>query len=410
MGANKKMKRKLIALLLIVMMVSVFPAFAAENDSGPDTQETEIELKTENAEAVVHDTESNIEDTTGPVEELQDEDVEELNDKDVKEPEESKKVEEKKPEVVKEDKNEEKSSEKETQESDDDSDIDRIPYQNLTKEQYLRSLKKLNVLAIKLKANSSLVNGTTYEYSNPFNGDPDLGWYDFRIGDYVGECVNPDLAAAYGDMPRTARVTKLSNTDDIAKSAYYWGVVKGWRNGNQLVSDFDKQIFMLRVIQYSALPYETTLHMNSSEEATVKSMYAEAQSVTVPSSFEIYRCTPADSSVQPFVVWRMAPTINLVIKKTVDNSKITSKNGLYDVKGTKFKLYETESDAKNDKNAVVTLTIGEDGKSSTVQIDRGSYYLVETQAGPGLIIPNDLKKANAGKKIDCNGPTTINIS
>ena len=63
------MKRKLIALLLIVMMVSVFPAFAAENDSGPDTQETEIELKTENAEAVVQDTESNIEDTTGPVEE-----------------------------------------------------------------------------------------------------------------------------------------------------------------------------------------------------------------------------------------------------------------------------------------------------------------------------------------------------
>ena len=402
------MKRKLIALLLIVMMVSVFPAFAAENDSGPDTQETEIELKTENAEAVVQDTESSIEDTNEPAEEMQDEDVEELKDEDIKEPEESKKVEEKKPEVVKEDKNEEKSSEIKK----DPNPNDMPSPEEFDEKTYKAYLRDLKAPSLKLKSNSSLVDGKTYEYSNPFNGDPDLGWYDFRVGDYVGECIDPDLSAAWGDMARNAEVSKISNTNDIAKCAYYWGVVKGWRNGDQLVSDFNKQILMLRVIQYSAQPEATINHMDSSMEATVKNMYNEAQSVTVPNSFEIYRCQPTNTShnLQPFAVWRMAPSILIQINKSVSNTKITSKNGLYDVKGTKFKLYETESDAKNDRNAVATLTIGENGKSSTVEIDRGSYYLVETQAGPGLIIPNDLKKANAGKKIDCNGPTTINIS
>ena len=155
-------------------------------------------------------------------------------------------------------------------------------------------------------AASSLVDGQTYTYTNPFNGTNERGWYDFRIGSYVGECVNPDLSAAYGNMEREAKVRKLSNTTTTAKVAYYYGVQKGWRNGNHLTDDFETQIYMLRLIQYTYHPDETASHMTASETTRVRNGIQEASSVTVPSTFEIYECDPTND-MQPFVVWRMNP-------------------------------------------------------------------------------------------------------
>ena len=40
---------------------------------------------------------------------------------------------------------------------------------------------------------------------------------------------------------------------------------------------------------------------------------------------------------------------------------------------------------------------------------KGKYYIVETQAGPGYLIPSALSKANGGKQITCDTTKTINL-
>lgn len=92
--------------------------------------------------------------------------------------------------------------------------------------------------------------------------------------------------------------------------------------------------------------------------------------------------------------------IKLTMKKTISNTDVTNNNGLYSVQGTVFKIYETQQDAKNDTNAKETFTIGANGMSEEKDIPPNTYYLVETQHGPGLIIPNELKAANGGKEIE----------
>ena len=84
-------------------------------------------------------------------------------------------------------------------------------------------------------------------------------------------------------------------------------------------------------------------------------------------------------------------------------------NPLYSVEGTKFAIYYTESDAKAGTNAVKTFTIDANGNSATEKIFFGKYYIVETQAGPGYLIPSALSKANGGKQITCDTTKTINL-
>ena len=91
------------------------------------------------------------------------------------------------------------------------------------------------------------------------------------------------------------------------------------------------------------------------------------------------------------------------------SSEQVRNNPLYSVEGTKFAIYYTESDAKAGTNAVKTFTIDANGNSATEKIFFGKYYIVETQAGPGYLIPSALSKANGGKQITCDTTKTINL-
>ena len=97
------------------------------------------------------------------------------------------------------------------------------------------------------------------------------------------------------------------------------------------------------------------------------------------------------------------------IHKAISEEKIAKNNPLYDVRGTTFALYSNQDDAKNSRNAVKTFTINANGESPLEEIFFGDYYLTETKAGAGLLIPNELKPATGGVSVICNTTKTVNI-
>ena len=132
----------------------------------------------------------------------------------------------------------------------------------------------------------------------------------------------------------------------------------------------------------------------------------------LPSYFEtpeVKSITVAKGDTKTVEFQNKYKVVELAAKKKSANTIVTNGNPLYNVQGTVLKIYKSQSDAKNDANAVATLTIGADGNSNKVTIIKGTYYIVETQAGPGYMIPNSLKAASGGKQIVCDGPKVIDI-
>ena len=82
----------------------------------------------------------------------------------------------------------------------------------------------------------------------------------------------------------------------------------------------------------------------------------------------------------------------LCIKKVSANTAITDNNSCYSLKGAEYGVYKSESDAKNNKNKVKTLTTEENGWSNTVELDEGTYYLKETKNPKGYALNSTVVK------------------
>ena len=129
-----------------------------------------------------------------------------------------------------------------------------------------------------------------------------------------------------------------------------------------------------------------------------------------PNVYQIHPTTANDED-HPYVVNSTEPPqdVNITILKSVTNPNVVAGNALYSVAGTTFKLYNTQTDAINDTNAVAAFSINANGISGTATVLKGDYYLVETAAGPGLIIPNVLKASNGGRALSLTSSATITI-
>ncbi len=71
----------------------------------------------------------------------------------------------------------------------------------------------------------------------------------------------------------------------------------------------------------------------------------------------------------------------LYIQKSSANADICKDNNLYSLKGAEYKVYSSTSLAES--NLVATLTTDENGKTETVKLAEGRYYVVESKASLG---------------------------
>ncbi len=100
--------------------------------------------------------------------------------------------------------------------------------------------------------------------------------------------------------------------------------------------------------------------------------------------FEVYRYA-GDAWTQSLFTFEYYPKGDGTLVKKSSHTYTSSANGYY-LKDAKYGVYQTEADAKNNKNKVGTLTTVSDGTSNTLTLDVGTYYVKETAAPSGFAI------------------------
>lgn len=185
-------------------------------------------------------------------------------------------------------------------------------------------------------------------------------------------------AGAYSTFSGTASLSRLKNTSNAARCAYYYGYRKGWTTGS-------KAHKLARLLSWcmgngTGGDYKTS---------TMKSLLKTAKKQTVPSGFECWLCKPKGSSKQDFIVWKY-PKGKLKIVKKSEKTSVSAK-GNYSLAGITIKVY---SDAAC-RNCVKTLTTKKDGSTGgAFSLPVGTYYVKETKVpdSTGFIINSKVRK------------------
>lgn len=121
-------------------------------------------------------------------------------------------------------------------------------------------------------------------------------------------------------------------------------------------------------------------HMNGYEDAV---SWVTANKSSLVCSGEIF-----EGSGQPLSRWscQYNPTGSGYIVKTSSNTSLTSGNSNYNLTGATYNIYKTKSDAQNNKNAISGKQFkiaSNSGKSNTVQLNAGTYYIKEVNGSDG---------------------------
>lgn len=250
---------------------------------------------------------------------------------------------------------------------------------------------------------------------------------------YTGACAEQGVSM---NSSGKATITRIDNSTKIAKVIYYYAIALGdenWWTSDHKTDKVGKIIGMdhaddtnvtkrrmlecfCQIYNMGASDWYQTITSNNSggwsknTADKVRDYYnkIDTSNISVPASFIMYKGAP-DDKAQEFIAWSFSPRINVKINKSA-NTAITGNNGLYSLSGTSFSLYASQADAKANNNPIAKFDINASGSSATVSIDMGNYYLVETKAGAGLLIPDSLKASNGGKLVDITKTATINIS
>ena len=178
------------------------------------------------------------------------------------------------------------------------------------------------------------------------------------------------------DPPSGTVLTSVSEvSDSLLRKILYYGF-----GGPQQISGWDAN--GLRIGTAMALS-----NVRNGETKTLGKRLVGAVSglAEPPARFKAYIGSSNSSAYQSIAYWNLEPEIvkgSLYIEKSSANCAISDGNNAYSVQGAVYGLY-TDAGATN---KIADLTIGADGRSNTVEVDAGTYYVKEITAPKGYAL------------------------
>ena len=161
---------------------------------------------------------------------------------------------------------------------------------------------------------------TTYTYTDYH---PYSDYIRFKCNGMTGTCIQP---ANLNTREGKATLTKLSNTNQLARIAYYYGVVKKWDTSKA------NAYWLKTMLQVTNEPNKARTVITTAKINKAKGYIDKIPSdLKVPDNFEIYRGDPTNGQ-QDFVVWKLTPPGQVRLIKTSTDAK-AAKVGGYDFKG-----------------------------------------------------------------------------
>ena len=255
---------------------------------------------------------------------------------------------------------------------------------------------------------------------------------------YTGEDVQGAEFTVYMDGNEVAKV--YSGAD--GKAAYHWRgnpLYTGYRTSSNkyYVPNYDK----VSPANQSAINANGGYYRNHSDAywAAFNESVAQARSdkTTLQNNtwhtWKVIESDTPETYEKNDKVWEQSFTVNTTaveidftnvpntapvkVKKSSGNTDLTAENPLYSLEGAKYAVYESEEDAKNDKNRLEVLTTDKTGTTEEIQCIKGhTYYFKEIEASPGYLLCNGsdgsaggiheiyIEKAQEDYVVECTEP------
>ena len=126
-----------------------------------------------------------------------------------------------------------------------------------------------------------------------------------------------------------------------------------------------------------------------------------------PDGFEVHMLKAPRKDNQNLVFYRYKPKGKLKITKTSGNPEMSDGNACYSFKGAQFGVYSKYNSGNQSVSGEVgKLMIDEKGKSNTIPVDAGTYYVKELKAPPGFSLSTEVKSV----KVSAGATATVEFS
>ena len=250
-----------------------------------------------------------------------------------------------------------------------------------------------------------------------FNNDPN---FPYGTGHYSANGVEYSMYCASPDIPDTpamgSTVTAYRLTDSTMRKLLYYGYMAPGYNASKEVRDLYDS---LDYSEFSRKDHYTYCHLalglayhgvsgrgnwttglSANVINNVRKLYNGLTAMpNPPAAFETWLIPHATDNHQDMVYWKPLKTGDAYLVKISANSG-TAGNGNYSLEGAVYGVY---SDAACTAK-VETLTTGKDGKSNTVTLIAGTYYVKETAA------PKNFRMDTAVHTMTVNAGGTAKVS
>ncbi|MCC8142052.1 MAG: VaFE repeat-containing surface-anchored protein [Lachnospiraceae bacterium] len=294
------------------------------------------------------------------------------------------------------------------------------------------------------RSRTSVLSNDIMTFSNSMalleTGDPvsyaGYSTHSYTIGGNVGYCVQPSKAP-----PENKEYEKHYNVDDWVESGdasdlrrvlwcsygvpgfdeSYWP--EKWydgtpmtpghyyvlshillterysSNGGEAIYGTDPEFsdwVIFNVIGWKYTDQTGVVHVNT--DSTIDKI---SRAGDPPEDFKIYILDTGDS--QNMLGWEYEPSGYAAVKKKSSDPSLTDGSSFYSLAGAVYTVYSDIACTKR----VGTLTTKSDGSTNVLKLDKGTYYIKETQASTGFDLDTTVHKVTLTSDDTAENPKTI---
>ena len=239
---------------------------------------------------------------------------------------------------------------------------------------------------------------TVRVYDVPYNDNTrDVRKFNSTVDgiSYEGTCAQAGIDALSSG---TATATKISNTSREAKMIYHLAYEEGWWNTSDGVNASPdipgvySEWYFPRAYVVEAVAQACSMGRDAFVEGYINNGFEEEYFIAIYNwivSYNISNITVPDGfelyhcdagSTQDFVLWKYTPSGHITLQKKASETGLPAG---YSLAGAQYYVYtdsECKTRAKDTSGNAIVLTTNAQGETGTVTIASGTYYVKEIKA------------------------------
>ncbi len=238
----------------------------------------------------------------------------------------------------------------------------------------------------------------------------------FEVNGIPAFCADHSASTPVAGTKTSAPVSVSDNK--IRKVLYYgygapgeWSGIGGFAQGRTITS------LALSYYHAGADSLSYNIHGNYATSLGLSDfVYFVEKAAVPPDGFKVFKVKTGTGDTQDLMYWQYEANGYLALEKCSAEPDLTSGKSQYNLAGAEYSIYTSKScDASSaartaDSGVKAVLTTDKTGKSNTVCLTPGTYYVKETKAPQGYVSDTEVKSVKITADHTRSSPYRLSVS